>query len=232
MKFVYSSTRSYYPFMLWSITSLLEYNEVEKIYILAEDDTIPFDIPCQHEIINYSGQTYFTKDCPNYNSPWAYIALIYVLIPEFLKKEDKIIYLDQDTVILENLQPLWDMDLSGKWGAWCPERTGTWKPYGDKYYNSAVSVMNLLQMRLDCFAQKCADELNKEWFRYTAQDAFNKILPQDKVVDLDTRFNESFCCGYTDNPAIIHYAGVMDWMYNKRMYRHEYLDKYREGKIL
>lgn len=227
MNFLYSSTRNFYPFLKWSIASLLEHNKVTKLYILAEDDEIPLDVSCPVEVINYSGQKYYDSRCPNMHTQWNIIPLVWTLIPE-LVKANKVIYLDMDTIICESLKPIWDIDLKGKWGAWCPERMGTYKPFGKpKYYNGGVGVFNLAQMRKDHTAELLVELLNREFFLYSGQDAFNKILPDDKVVDLDARYNECFCCGFTDKPAIVHYAGIGDWMNNRSMSRWEYLEEYK-----
>ena len=59
MNVIYSGTRNLYPAMRGAILSLLEHNPDAKVYVLAEDDDLPFEIPSEHEIINVSGQGYF-----------------------------------------------------------------------------------------------------------------------------------------------------------------------------
>ena len=60
------------------------------------------------------------------------------------------------------------------------------------------------------------------------QDAFNKFgLEQNKIVDMDVRFNENMMTGFTDRPAIIHYCAVRDWWTNRNITRVEYLNRYR-----
>lgn len=230
MNVLYSSTRSFYPFLRWSIASLLEHNQVDKLYLLAEDDEVPLDVNCPVEVINYSGQKSFAPDCPNIHTLWNIIPLVYCLIPELVPAE-KVIYLDMDTVILEDLRPLWEMDLTGKWGAWCNEAKSTYRPYGEKYYNGGVAVMNLGQMREDRVTETLVRMLNREEFLYSGQDALNAILTEEKVEELPVRYNECFCCGYTDRPAIIHYAGYIDWWYNQSMPRWQYLEKYKRFSI-
>ena len=231
MKVIYSSTRDYYKYLKWSMASLLEHNEVEKIYLLAEDDRVLLDISCPYEVVNYSHQKYYGSSCPNIRSPWSVIPLVYTLIPE-LVPEDKAMYLDMDTVICESLQPIWDLDLAGKWGAWCPERMGTYQPFGTKkYYNGGVAIFNLAQMREDHITEQLVDLLNRKYFPCSGQDALNLILSDDKVIDLDTRYNECFCCGYTSNPAIVHYAGIWDWMSNPDTPRWNYLAKYQSNAL-
>ena len=223
MNIVYSSSRSLYPYLNASIKSLVEHNKVDKLYILAQDDEVPVDAP--HEVINVSEQKYFQEGGPN-RGPSNYFTIMSMIrctIPELIV-EDKVICLDVDTVILDSLLPIWEIDLTGKWLAWCPEHLGIWKPYGPRYYNGGVAVYNLKQMREDNFTQKIVEMLNTQPFRFVDQDAMNKIA-QDKCVDIPVRYNECFCCGYTDNPAIVHYAGHGD-LFAPKYFRREYIEKY------
>lgn len=226
MNVFYCGTRNLYPGLQWAIASLLEHNKNVHLYIFAEDDELPFDIPCEHTVINVSGQTYFDSNGKNYRSMFTFMPLLRVCLPEMLSV-DKIICLDPDTVICESLEPLWALDMTGKYIAWCEEKKGSYKPFGAKYYNFGVSVLNLKEMRENNFTLVAVDMLNTQHFPYIDQDVMNLLTIPDKSIELDTRYNESFCCGYTVRPAIVHYAGVKDWMNNRTMYRHEYLDKYR-----
>lgn len=225
MNVIYSASRNLYPCLQWTITSLLEHNKNVTVYVLAEDDELPFEIPCKHKIINVSNQQYFGKDCPNINSPFTYMAMLRVCTPELIKAA-KVIQLDVDTIICDSLEPLWETDLTGKWVGWCPERFGTYRPYGPLYYNFGVAVLNLGQMRKDKATDQLVKLLNSGFYRFIDQDAMNVLAVPGKTVDIDIRFNESFCCGYTGNPAIVHYAGHHDWYENKTIYRWEYLAKY------
>lgn len=230
MNVLYTLTKNLYPYLRWSIESLLEHNKNVKLFILAEDDELPFEIPCKHEIINVSGQKYFGPDCVNAKSQFTYMAMIRVCLSEILKV-NKVISLDVDTVICDSIEPIWDIDLKGKWIAWCPEHRGSFKPYGPRYYNLGVSVMNLQQLRKDGFTEKAVKMLNEEFLPYIDQDVFNKLAVPDKTVDIDVRYNESFCCGETQNPAIVHYAGFRDWYYNGTIPRISYLNKYKYKEV-
>ena len=228
MNIVYCLSRSLYPYLKASIQSLLEHNEPTKIYILAEDDDIPVVIPCKHEVINVSGQQFYPKDGPNIagrHNYFTYMTMMRACIPELIRAS-KVICLDVDTIICDSLQPLWDISLKGKWLGWCPEYLGRWSPYGKQYHNFGVTVMNLSQMRKDKATQTVVDLLNTQPFRFLEQDVFNLIAVPDKSVDIPVRFNECFCCGYTDNPAIVHYAGYGDWYRNHGIPRWEYAAKY------
>ena len=225
MYIAYSASRKLYPYLKATITSLLEHNKVTKLFLLVEDDELPLEIPCKHQIINVSGQQYFRQDGPNMNSIFTYMSMIRICLPDLIKV-NKVISLDVDTIICDSLKPIWDVDLADKWLAWVPEHKGQYKPFGPKYWNFGVAVLNLAQMRKDGAVKTLVDDLNAVRFYCPEQDALNLEAGAPKSVDLPMRYNESFCCGYTDDPAIVHYAGHPDWMDNHNMYRWEYLDRY------
>lgn len=224
----YSLTRNLYPELQVTIRSLLEHNGNLMIHIMAEDDDLPFEIPCEHEIINMSNQEYFPLSNPNCRSQFSYMAMLRVAWANEVAA-DRLIQLDVDTIVCESLDPIWNMDLMGKWIAWCPEYLGQFRPFGPVYYNFGVAVLNLAQLSLDNAPEFMVRELNRFQYPFLDQDVMNRFAVPDRTVDLPVRFNECFCCGQTDNPAIVHYAGFPDWFTNPDVPRREYLAKYLEG---
>jgi len=224
---VYSLSRNLYPQLKGAIRSLLDHNEDVKIYVLAEDDELPFEIPCEHLILNMANQTVFPWDNPNLRSQFTYMAMLRVCTADLIP-EDRVIQLDIDTIVCDSLAPIWNMDLDGKWIAWCPEYLGQYRPFGPKYYNFGVAVLNLRQLREDNAPAFMVHELNCFLYRFLDQDVMNRFAIPDKCVDMPVRFNECFCCGMTDSPAIVHFAGYPDWMENPNIPRAEYLAKYRD----
>lgn len=228
MNIVYSITRTYYQKLLPSLRSLMQTNPSANIYICAEDDDIP-DLPCKAKIINVSSQNYFRPSGANYYNMFTYINLLKVVYPSLLPSLNKVIHLDADTIICDDLTPLWNTKITGKWFAACPEYTGMYKPFGDLYYNMGVALINLSQMRKDDIEPTMVNYLNTVPQPWADQDAWNKYaLEQNKAVPFDMRFNESQVTGYTDNPAIVHYCAIPNWYEDHSIYRHEYLDKYRQ----
>ena len=225
MNIAYCATRNLYKYLEGAIKSLLEHNNVKMLYILAEDDDLPFEIPCKHKVINVRDQTYFPAGCINIQRKFTYMALMRVCLPELIRAK-KVISLDVDTIVCDSLEPIWNTDLTDKWVAWCPEHKGWYRPFGPRYCNMGVAVMNLEQMRKENVTQLLVDELNTVKFAFPEQDALNLEAGDTKSVDIDVRYNEAFCTGYTDNPAVIHYAGYPDWYENRSMFRWEYLARY------
>ena len=220
MKVCYAATRNIYHKLIPAMRSLLEHNDAE-IIVLAEDIALPFDIPCK--VINVSGQTTFNELNTNTNFTW--MTLMRLLLPD-LTDYNKILYLDVDTIVCEDLSLLWQLNMGNRWWAAVEEAIGWWRPFGMPYFNAGVSLYNLDQMRKDNVVSMLVEDLNTVRYPFPDQDVINKFAVPYKVIPLTTRYNESFCCGYTDNPAIIHYAGYGDWYENKSVFRHEYLEKY------
>ena len=230
MKVVYTGSRNLYRYMEATIRSLLEHNHVDTIYLLIEDDEFPYEIPANVVTMNVSNQTYFPETGINFTSPFTYFCLLRVCLAEILPDEDKVISLDVDTIVTDSLEDMWDIDLTGKWFAMCPEYLGGYRPFGgDTYYNAGVALYNLEQIRQDKIVPKLVKYLNNTYARCMDQEAWN-YFGQDKAVALPVRFNETQYNGYTDNPAIVHYCGYFYWQKDRKMYRREYLDKYIDTK--
>ena len=140
---------------------------------------------------------------------------------------DKILQLDVDTVVVDDISDLWNIDLKNKWFAAVEETHSTYKPFGPKYYNIGVAMFNLDQIRKDQVDEKLIHYLNTVTTPYIDQDAWNRY-GIGKDVKLPSRYNESIVTAYSETPAIVHYAGFKDWQNSDRVPRREYLKKYRE----
>lgn len=228
MNIVYALTRNVYSWILPSIRSLAEHNPKAQIYILCEDDALPFDLPIKARIVNVSSQRYFPEIGAHRTEAFGgYINHLKVYYPEILLCE-KVIHLDIDTIICDSLETLWETDVDGKWFAAVPERQTWYRPYGPVYYNMGVALINLHQMRLDNIASVMGEYLLTADRPFADQDAWNRFgTEHDKACAINVRFNESRVTGKTDDPAIVHYCATPDWWTNRTMDRVEYLDKYR-----
>jgi len=224
MNIAYVVTENWLEKVKPSIRSLKEHNPEARIFLVTDAEESDIDA----ELICVKDQEYFTeRNCINYRNAFSYMSLMKVAYPELLPV-DKVIHLDADTIICDSLRPVWETDLTGKWFGMVREWHGNYKPFGEKYYNSGVFVANLKQIRKDNIMSEMVRFIREVPQPYGEQDAFNGYgQHHDKIVELDVRYNESFCCGYTDNPAIVHYAGLFDWWENKTMPRAEYLERYK-----
>lgn len=224
---VYSGTRNLYPDMVTAAKSLVHNSSVDKVYFLIEDDDFPDALPPIIETRNVSGQTWFTRDGANWKTHFTYMSLLRVCYTKLFPGLSRVLQLDVDTVAVDDVDALWDTDLTGKWFAAVEEKLSTYKPYGPRYFNIGVAVFNLDQIRADKADDRLISFLNKNRVPYIDQDAWNG-LGIDKAAELPLRYNETFVTGYTEEPAIVHFAGIRDWQNSPKAARREYLKKYRE----
>lgn len=230
MNIVYAMTHHVYSWILPSIRSLADTNPDARVFILAEDDALPLDLPMPAEIINVSDhQQWFPRGGVNYDNDFKYVNLLKVRYPSILPV-DKVIHLDIDTIVCDSLQGLWETDLTGKWFGAVREKQTWYKPFGDAYYNMGIAVINLAQMREDHIEPLMEGYLNVIKQPFADQDAWNKYaIEADKAVAVNVRWNEGMPTGYTDHPAIVHFCGMKDWFTRTSMNRIEYLNRYRKG---
>lgn len=227
MKVAYTVSEKIAPYVHASILSLLEHNDVEKIYIFVESEDCKraLKVPDVCEVINVRNQRYFNKNGINVNEQFPWIARIRICMAKMLKNENLVLYLDADTIICDSLIPIWDTDMEGKWLAMVDEVNGQWHPYGPHYFNCGVMLMNLEQIRKDKIDDEWIHFFDNEYVWLGEQDTFNRFK-FDKIVSLPFRYNEFPATGVSDNPAIVHYATYPNWYKDETIPRVEYLNKY------
>lgn len=224
---VYSGTRNLYPDMVTAAKTLVKHSSVEKIYFLIEDDNFPEKLPDIVETINVSGQQFFPQRGANFRTSFSYMSLLRVCYTKILPESiDKVLQLDVDTIVTDNIDELWDVDLEGKWFAAVLEDKSSYKPFGPVYYNIGVAMFNLKQIREDFADDLMIYTLNTRKMPYIDQDAWNMYWRN--AVQIPSRFNETGVTNRSNNPAIVHYAGVKNWQNNPKMKRVEYLEEARK----
>ena len=224
---VYSGTRNLYADMVTAAKTLVKHSSVDKIYFLIEDDKFPEKLPGIIETINVSGQQFFPTRGANFRTSFSYMSLLRVCYTKILPEEiDKVLQLDVDTIVTDNIDELWDVDLTGKWFAAVMEDKSTYKPFGPVYYNIGVAMFNLKQIREDFADDLMIYTLNTRKMPYIDQDAWNMYWKN--AVQIPGRFNESGVTNRSEHPAIVHYAGVKQWQTNVSMKRVEYLNEARK----
>ena len=226
---VYTGTRNLYPHMVAAAKSLAANSSVEKIFFLIEDDEFPEALPPLVETINVSGQKWFPADGPNMKSQFTYMAMVRACLTKILPADlDRVLSLDVDTVVADNIDELWGLDMDRKWFAMAEEKYTTRHVYGIHYYNAGVAVFNLAEIRKDKADDDMVKMLNEDQMPYIDQDAMNRLGYPRKILEIPVRFNECMVNGFTEHPAIVHYAGFRDGWTNPLAPRREYYAKYRD----
>lgn len=224
---VYSGTRNLYADMVTAAKSLVANSSVTDIWLLIEDDEFPYELPaCRvtFHVKNMRGQQWFGVNCPNMNSQFTYMAMIRAAYADIFPDVDRIVSFDCDTVCVDDVDYLWEVDLQGNLWAANQEHLGTYKPYGPKYWNVGVCVYDLAAIRAENMTERLVNLINTTKLWCVEQDA---IASTQRVFTLPERYNESAVTSYTDNPAVVHFASFgTNWHECDKAPRKEYWRRY------
>ena len=230
----YSGTRNLYPYMITAAKSLLLNSDVEKIYFLIEDDSIPnTELPDIIECINVSYQQYFPESCVNMDKYYfTYMAYMRAVLADLFPDLDKILALDVDTIIEEDISDIWDLPVDDYYFAAAREEVNCRD--GFLYTNMGVTLYNLKKIREDKLVPDLVDMINTVKLICPEQEAFN-ILCRGHILEMSSDYN---CTRYTlptENPKVVHYAGIKQWFNQPEVgeYARLSLDevlKYRKSK--
>lgn len=183
-----------------------------------------------------------------------------IFLPELLTQQERVLYLDADTLVVDRLEPLWDTDFAGALVAavtnvmdpqqrsWPGELGLAQLP---DYFNSGVLLMNLAGMRAEGTAAKLEafGLATGSRLRFPDQDALNVVLAGRRHA-LHPRWNcmnslaffpdsaEFFEPGWVgaalEHPAIVHFEGpavVKPWHFlNDNPYRELYYRHVRAAR--
>ena len=110
---VYAGTRNVYPCMAAAAKSLLhECRHIDQVYFLTEDDAFPEELPDVIRCINVKDS--FTKaGSVNYENPWTWMTMARLALHRILPDEERVLYLDVDTIVMFDMSELFDADLDG-----------------------------------------------------------------------------------------------------------------------
>ena len=142
---------------------------------------------------------------------------------ESLGIEDKVIYLDIDTVVVDDIYRLWFWDIGDTYGAGCRDQVTTSVYFRDlgvdgKYINTGVMLLNLKKIREDGIIKDMFEILNNKELKFPDQDAFN-IVCQHNMTYLPSMYNQAYCVtnpmGLFERAKIFHMAGPKEhWLEN------------------
>ena len=130
--------------------------------------------------------------------------------------EHRILWLDCDTIVDDDITDLFDMDMNGYMYAGAIEPQNCRNVF--RYINCGVLLMNLDMIRQFSREQEMVMFLNTYQFSFPDQDVIN-MLCQGWIRIIGSEYNK---CPYTtacNRPKIYHYAAVNnffdDWAYRK-----------------
>lgn len=218
--FAMACTRNYYKYLYTWLSSLTKHNFYKKIYLIIEDDKL--NLPFTNiEYINID-KVPLNPQGLNYNTNYTKAALARLYLADLLPDEEKVLYLDTDLLVLDNVTELFDINISDYYIAGVIDqgaKTNLMTPNIDTdrqhYINSGVILLNLEKIRKDNKTKELDKYLNTHKLLYPDQDTLN-IIFKNNILFLDNKYNSSIFTGTANNFKIYHWAGGKEnWVYDR-----------------
>ena len=146
-------------------------------------------------------------------------------IPNILPDLDKVLYLDGDTIVLDDLSELFNTDITEYYAGVINDPSACYVQKDNirlgikKYFNSGVMLLNINKLRLEGIPSRLLDcKLHSHSMKYMDNDCFN-IVFNDSVCYLEPKFNyfivnEYLYKKFTEKeitPVIVHFTSSKPW---------------------
>jgi lipopolysaccharide biosynthesis glycosyltransferase len=154
---------------------------------------------------------------------WTKAIFYRIMIPEIFTNLNRILYIDCDTLVLDDLFNLFNTDIPSDKNIAMVVDKYSWKTHMIKlniknYFNSGMILFNLQKCRKDKFTEKCIKWLyaNTDKAVFPDQDAINTVC-DGKIVRISNLYNKQFApnerIACDKHPVIIHFlSAVKPWM--------------------
>ena len=201
---VYAGTRNLYHMMAVSLKALLHSTEIDRVVLLTEDDTFPEQLPAVCEVLNVSDQKFFPADGPNFENYWTWMAMMRLTIPVLLPDESRALYLDCDTIAMQDIGGIFETDLQGNLlaGVLEPHKSDEKQHY--HYFNAGVVLMDLDALRTSGKCAEMISALNYRKWGFPDQDVMNACCSRKTLV-LPPEWNAAYFIPHGE-PIILHGA--------------------------
>lgn len=187
----------------------------------------------EFEYVNLGGRLKDVYTDPRYSEA----ASFRLLMPELFPELDKVLYIDCDVIVRQDVGKLFaETDLGDNYlgviyEAAIEGQAERWRALGcdaERYFNSGFLLMNLKQMREDGISAKLLDACRVDWLEFPDQDALNQVC-QGRVLPLSPvyngirtfflpQYNGEFVKQYSESlwnevqeKGTIHYTGGKPW---------------------
>lgn len=210
MDIVYACDNKFVEIMLSSMVSLLDHNSQEHVRFYVLDDTIQSDKKDNiRNVISLYGAELQFLDITGYaskinqisglrlNQSWPVVSFVRLYLAELIPDEiGKILYLDCDTIVNNNLQYLFDINMSEYAIAGVRDSMDVhYKEQislapDDLYINSGVILYNMDKVREMDLSNKFLGIINDcgKSFKYPDQDMIN-VLFRGSILELQLEYN-------------------------------------------
>jgi len=143
------------------------------------------------------------------------MVLLRVVFTKLFPHLDRILTIDNDAIVRENISELWDLDLSNNYIAACKEPNKSTSNF--TYINMGVAMLNLEKWREDGLDDKLLNDLKTYYFEEAEQTAIS-IACQGHILVLNPMYNRNnYTCEVefkeqiVGKEKIIHYAAIKGW---------------------
>lgn len=239
MKIAYSFSPNWFKHILVELFALFSNNSPPiKVYLLS-DQLTKWQINQLKFLKNLFGDgytidaiaipvDYFTP--LNQNNIFTKYALYRLLLP-FVTEEDKILYLDTDTLVINSICELYNLDLKDNFLAAAEDinienfSTGMKESIGfapdEPYINSGVTLLNLKLMRETGKAEELLNSIQKDFYPVCPDQTLLNKLCQGKIQLINRYYNTCYAT-FLSEPIvkkeikIMHYIGnkTKNWVYD------------------
>ncbi len=225
MDILYSSSDSYAFLAGISILSLLENNRhIENIHIYVMDNNISKENRDRltQVVTSYNRDISFVPmpdmkeltgrelDTRRWNISTFGRLFMASALPSSVHT---VLNIDCDTIVVDSLEPVGGIDLSGKvcagalecWPTYAKENVG--QDAKDNYINGGIVYFNLDEVRQGAYEKKFVDYIIRygDSLAYLDQDVLNGVVPQEEIEILPFRYNVAsfyFYTSYTEAKKI------------------------------
>lgn len=178
--------------------------------------------------------------CDNFNTKDLYSKTNYykLLIPEIFNQYDKAIYLDTDTIVLNDISKLYNIDIGNNMvGAIADETVNSVPEFIEyvnnylgikesRYFNAGVLIMNLKVLREEHFEEKFISLLKNIKFTVAHDQDYLNVICKDKVYYLPNNWNKMpFECNKipVEKINLVHFnLSFKPWHYDGVLYEEEF----------
>ena len=207
---VYMGDRRIYDQLIIAAKSLLAHTTVDHVYFLIDTPTFPEPLPDIITTINVHNQNIFPVNGPNYHPHYGYMTWMRTALSKIFPSEDVVLLLDPDTIVVDDISPMWDYDLSDYYLAAVKEtRFYSNRSVHDKdpYFNAGVMLMNLAKLRADHIDDTLIQSVNAKHYKHLEQDVINLVCDKH-ILALPSEYNTSFVTDITAHPRIRHFLSL------------------------
>lgn len=218
----YFLTRNIYKNVLPSLKSLMKNGNIDKVFMMIEDDEIGFWLPENVKTVNVSRwKEELDPAGPNYLCRWSYMVMMKVMLSRMFPRRKRILSLDVDTIVMDDISDMWKLDISDKYFAGAREWYWT-RAYGRDCINAGVLLWNLEKMR-DGMTDRVLEAMNTKKYNFVEQDALSEVCT-GKFRIMDSVYN---CTKWTDMPSgppkIMHFAAYKEKFFEQQIVK-QYMD--------